>query len=191
MYWLQKFAVAVVLAGSTHAVAQAVSIDPERSRMTVYVAKAGLFSAFGHNHEIRAPIAQGSVDETSRSVEFVAEASRLTVLDPDLEPAKRAEVQQTMLGPKVLDVAQFPQIRFRSRTVEPVAENRWRVNGELTLHGQTRPFTLEVQSDKGRYYGSVRLRQRDFGITPVSVGGGTVKVKDEVRIEFEVMTAPR
>jgi hypothetical protein len=31
------------------------------------------------------------------------------------------------------------------------------------------------------------LKQRDFGITPVSIGGGTIKVKDEVRIEFDVV----
>jgi hypothetical protein len=31
------------------------------------------------------------------------------------------------------------------------------------------------------------LRQKDFGITPVSVAGGSVKVKDEVRIEFEIV----
>jgi hypothetical protein len=31
------------------------------------------------------------------------------------------------------------------------------------------------------------LKQRDFGIEPVSVGGGTVKVKDELRVEFEIV----
>jgi hypothetical protein len=32
------------------------------------------------------------------------------------------------------------------------------------------------------------LKQRDFGITPVSVAGGTVKVKDQVKIEFDIAT---
>jgi hypothetical protein len=31
------------------------------------------------------------------------------------------------------------------------------------------------------------LRQSEFGITPVTVAGGTIKVKDEVRVEFEVV----
>ena len=31
--------------------------------------------------------------------------------------------------------------------------------------------------------------QREFGITPVSVAGGTVKVKDELKIDFDVRTS--
>jgi len=36
----------------------------------------------------------------------------------------------------------------------------------------------------------VRLKQRDFGIAPISIAGGTVKVKDEVLIEFEIAAPP-
>ena len=43
-----------------------------------------------------------------------------------------------------------------------------------------------VKKQGGRYVGSATLKQRDFGMTPVSVAGGTVKVKDEVKIEFEI-----
>jgi hypothetical protein len=43
-----------------------------------------------------------------------------------------------------------------------------------------------VRKEGGRYVGSAKLKQRDFGMTPVSVAGGTVKVKDEVKIEFEI-----
>jgi hypothetical protein len=40
---------------------------------------------------------------------------------------------------------------------------------------------------KGEHYrGSATLRQTDFGIKPLTVAGGTVKVKDEVKIEFEI-----
>ena len=39
----------------------------------------------------------------------------------------------------------------------------------------------------GRYRGTVTLKQRDFGIMPISIAGGTVKVKDEIKIEFDVV----
>jgi hypothetical protein len=32
------------------------------------------------------------------------------------------------------------------------------------------------------------LKQTDFGITPISIGGGTVKVKNELRIDFDIVT---
>jgi polyisoprenoid-binding protein YceI len=145
-----------------------------------------LFSVFGHNHEIEAPIEQGSVTLKPAGVEFLVAACKLRVLDPDVSPKERAEVQKTMEGPEVLDCARFPEIRFASASVEPAGADQWTVRGNLSLHGQTRPVRVEVKKEGGRYLGSASLKQRDFGITPVSVAGGTVKVKDEVRIEFEI-----
>ena len=89
-------------------------IDTQKSTMTVRVFKSGLFSAFGHDHEISAPIRQGTVNETDRSVELVVDARKMRVMDKDVSEKDRAEIQETMLGPKVLDTAQFPEIRFHS-----------------------------------------------------------------------------
>jgi hypothetical protein len=51
----------------------------------------------------------------------------------------------------------------------------------LPFTGRSRQFRL-TQID-GTHS---TLKQTDFGITPVTVAGGTVKVKDEVKIEFEI-----
>jgi hypothetical protein len=45
---------------------------------------------------------------------------------------------------------------------------------------------VEVNGANGHYRGSSRFRQTEFGMTPITIGGGAVKVKDEVRIEFDV-----
>ena len=180
-------ALLMVLAGSYYALAQGSSIDAANSKLIVHVSKGGLFSAFGDNHEVAAPISTGFVDEAARKVKFVIEAARLKVLDPQLAPDKREQIQQRMLGPDVLDVAHFAQIRFESTTVTG-ANDRWNVEGQLSLHGATRPIVLNVRQENGRYIGACTIKQRDFGITPVSVGGGTVKVKDELKIDFDVVT---
>src|ERR687888_616416 len=78
-------------------------IDTQQSVMTVHVYKSGVFSAFGHNHEIAAPIAEGSFDEEKPAVELRVDARQLRVLDKDVSAKDRAEIQETMLGPKVLD----------------------------------------------------------------------------------------
>jgi len=98
----------------------------------------------------------------------------------------RAEIQSTMLGPKVLDSAEFHEIRFRSTEVSRAGENRWVVRGNLTLHGQALPVKVDVERVDGRYRGSTRLRQKEFAITPVTAAGGSIKVKDEIRVEFEI-----
>jgi polyisoprenoid-binding protein YceI len=163
------------------------TIDTEKSALTVRVYKAGLLSAFGHEHEIRAPIREGNFNEGKNTVEFVVDARTLRVLDSDVSDKDRAEIQSTMLGPKVLDSAEFPEIRFRSTEISRAGENKWSVLGDLTLHGQTRPVKVDVERLDARYRGVARLRQKDFGITPVTVAGGSIKVKDEVRIEFEIV----
>jgi polyisoprenoid-binding protein YceI len=180
-------ALVLVLCG-IHAAAQSERIDPQRSTMTVKVGKSGLFSAFGHNHEIRAPITSGSVVTSgSPAVELTVDARRMEVLDPDVEAKERAEVQKTMLSDAVLAVERFPEIRFVSRRVESTGANRYRVSGELTLHGLTRPIMVTVEQREGRYLGSAKLKQTQFGMKPVTVGGGTVKVKDEVEVVFEIV----
>jgi len=119
-------------------------------------------------------------------VDFVVDARALRVLDSDVSDKDRAEIQSTMLGSKVLDSSRFHEIRFHSTEVRRTSENRWTVQGDLTLHGQTHPVKVDVERQDGRYRGSGRLRQSEFGITPVTVAGGTIKVKDEVRVEFEI-----
>jgi hypothetical protein len=183
-------AAVLALALAAGAVPQSLApIDAERSTLTVHVFKAGLFSAFAHDHQIRAPIASGWVDESgSGAVELRVDARRMQVLDPDLPAEKRAEVQETMHSAKVLDSARFPDIVFVSRVVEPAGEHAYRVLGDLTLHGVTRPVTVHVVRQDGRYTGSATLKQTDFGIKPVSLAGGTIKVKNIVRIEFDIAT---
>ncbi len=157
--------------------------------MTIHVYKSGVFSAFGHNHEISAPIARGTVDTAARQVELYTNAGALQVRDPDASDKDRTDIQSTMLGPEVLDAQRYPEIVFRSTSVQPAGAGSWRVEGTLTLRGQTRPITAEVREAGGRYVGAARLKQTDFGITPVKVAGGTVRVKDEIRIDFDIQLA--
>jgi polyisoprenoid-binding protein YceI len=165
---------------------QPMQIDTEKSVMRVRVFKSGLFSAFGHEHEISAPIESGSFSEDPPVVELKVSATKMKVEDRDVSDKDRAEIQQTMLGLKVLDGEQFPEIRFHSNQVKKLAENKWQAQGELTVRGQTRPVTVSVSKENGAYRGSTELKQKDFGITPVTAGGGTVKTKNELRIEYEI-----
>jgi polyisoprenoid-binding protein YceI len=166
-------------------------IDREKSTVTVRVSKAGVFRAFGDNHEVRAPIKSGSVDEGAQaSVRVVISAPQMRVVDPGLSPHDREEVQTRMLGPDVLDVAQFPEIRFESTNVHGSQSDRLSIDGHLTLHGQTQPVVVSVVREHDHYRGSTTVKQTAFGIKPVAVAGGTVKVKDEVTIEFDIVILP-
>ncbi len=174
--------------GAAAAVAAPRPIDTAKSKMTVYVGKAGAFSAFGHEHEVAAPIASGEVDTDARRVEFTVRGASMKVMDPKVSEKDREEIQKNMVGPEVLDVEKYPEIRFRSTGAQQNGDS-WAVKGELTLHGQTQPVTVTVKEQAGHYAGSARVKQTDFGIKPIKVAGGTVKVKDELRIDFDIQLA--
>src|SRR5689334_91338 len=122
--------IAVVLTSACILSAQSRPVDVQKSGMTVRVYKAGLFSAFGHDHEIAAPIASGAVDISSRRVELRLRSATLRVRDPGASDKEREEIQKTMLGSDVLDVDRYPQITFQSRNAEPNGAGSWTVTGE-------------------------------------------------------------
>jgi polyisoprenoid-binding protein YceI len=166
-------------------------IDTNKSTIAIHVGKSGVFAGFAHDHDIAAPMTSGSVNTSAPfSVELRVDARKLQVRDADVSEKDRNEIQTTMLGPEVLDSEQHQEIVFTSRTVEPMGEGHWTVRGELTLHGQTKPVTADVSEKAGHYTGRATVKQTDFGIKPVKVAGGTVKVKDEVRVEFDIQLSP-
>lgn len=180
--------------------AQDREVDTAHSTIKLRVLKSGVFSAFGHNHEIEAHIAGGRVQlGDNPSVTITVRARDLKVVDADASPKDRQDIQQTMEGPKVLDVERFPEISFQSSEVRPQhgkeksekksekSSERWDVRGNLTLHGKSSPITFVVESKNDHYVGTCEVRQRDFGMTPVTVAGGSVKVKDEVKVEFDIV----
>ena len=189
--FLLRWALVAALVGisaAARAEAETRPIDTEHSTLTVFVYKSGLFSAFADNHVISAPIASGSIAEDAPlAIELVVRSANLRVLDPNLSPERRAEVQARMLGAEVLDVTRFSDITFASTAIDPAGADRWKVAGRLTIHGQTRLITFSVVQLNGKYRGEVLIKQRDFGIEPIKVAGGTVKVKDELKIQFEIV----
>jgi hypothetical protein len=89
---------------------------------------------------------------------------------------------------RVLESFRFPEITFTSDSVEPTSKDSWTVSGNLMLHGNVKPIKVAVQRIGGKYVGTATIKQTDCGIQPISAVGGTVKVKNELKIEFAVST---
>ena len=165
--------------------AQQRNIDTQKSTLTIRVGKTGAFSAVGHEHEIHAPIHSGTADTGAHpAVEIHVNARELRVMDKGASEKERAEVQKTMLEPEVLDSDSHQEIVFKSTAAELTGKGRWTLRGNLTLRGQTRPVTVQVTLQDGRYTGETTVKQTEFGITPPGKAG--VRAKDEVKIEFDI-----
>jgi polyisoprenoid-binding protein YceI len=164
-------------------------LDAAKSVLRIHVGKAGLFSAAGHEHWVTARIDHGELATgDAPHVAFSVDARKMTVEpDPKLRASDQAEVQRTMQT-KVLESEKYPEISFRSTNIENTGPNTWFVTGDLNLHNAQKPVRVEVRYENGAYIGHARIKQTDFGIQPVKVGGGLVKVKDELEIEFTIIT---
>jgi len=197
---LVLLAAASAAASPASAAEQGYTVMGEGSAVRIHVGKTGMFGFAGHTHEVIARV-EGTVvadpaDLARSSVTLAFDAKAVQVIPSPDEPAKDVpKVQAVMAGPDVLDVSRFPSITFRSRSVtgKEVSPGRYsiQVTGDLSLHGVSRSLTLplevEVAADKLTATGKTVLRHSDFGMKPVSAGGGTVKVKNEIEIDFRIV----
>jgi len=178
------------------------AIDTQQSKMEIHVGKEGAFKAFGHDHLIAAKQVSGEVQFDPHSIDKSSVRLRvstksITVIDPGESEKDRKEVQATMESEKVLDVAKFPEIAFTSTSISAAKKTSdgWELtlSGNLNLHGVEKPVTfplhVRAQNNELRAQGEVAILQTDYGITPVKVGGGTVKVKDKLKITFSIVAS--
>lgn len=176
------------------------TIVASESSFWVFVAKAGLFSAFAHDHEIGVKSFTGKIvlpesGAGGGSLELEVNAASLAVLDKQPSEADKQKIFDSM-HKEVLESAKFPKIAFKSVSVSDLKQTgtdayNLTLNGDLTLKGVTRriavPVLLTVNAQQLRAVGKYTLKQTDFGIKPYSAAGGAVKVKNEVVINFNIV----
>ena len=86
--WRNAFVAATSLMCVLGVSAQQHNIDTQKSTLTIHVGKTGVFSALGHEHEVRAPIHNGTADTGAHpAVEVHVDARELRVIGKD-EPEK-------------------------------------------------------------------------------------------------------
>lgn len=171
-------------------------IDPPASRFTVRAFAGGPLSAVGHNptfavRDFRGEVVYDPDEPGASSVRLIVGAGSLTA-NGSLSEKDRREVEGTTRE-QVLESGRFGEIVFHcpASGVTAVGPTQLTLNGELSLHGITRPETVSVRlypaGETLRAQGDATLRQSDYGIRLVSVAGGMLKVKDEVKLAFDIM----
>jgi polyisoprenoid-binding protein YceI len=180
------------------------TIDAANSQVLIQVGKTGMLSVAGHAHEVATTGVRGRVtfdptdlQHASVALEFPAAALRVT--GKGEPPADVPEVQKVMQSERVLDAARYPVITFSSRRVvvtsQTAATAEVLIEGNLTLRKTTKAMAIRASlalEAGGRVTarGSFVLKQTDFGIVPVTAAAGTIRVKDELEVQFVLRTMP-
>jgi len=173
-------------------------IDARRSRFTVQAFATGVLSAMGHSPTIGIRTFSGEVEfdpegPAAGSLRLTIQAESLELQD-DISDLDRREMERLMKD-QVLEVARYPGIGYESSAIEVKRLNESlytaTIDGELSFHGVTRRQTLAARivdsGDMLRASGDFILKQSDFQIKPVSVAGGALRLKDEIKFAFEMI----
>jgi len=188
-----------VAAGAVAAADAPYTVVESKSSVRVHVGKSGLLSFAGHLHEVVAPLSGTVIADATNlsasSVNLTFASARLTVLAEGAPAGEAPKVEEVMRSAAVLDVIRFPEIRFHStavsgRLVSP-GNYELRITGALSLHGVEKeiiaPVKVVVEGRTLTATGQLTLRHDQFGMKPVTAGGGAVKVANEIRIDFKIV----
>jgi polyisoprenoid-binding protein YceI len=174
------------------------SMDARASRFTVQAVATGVLAAMGHNPLIGIRNFKGDVNFSPETLEgnsfhISIESSSLNVQN-DISDKDRREIERLM-NEQVLETAKYPEIVFDvpSFSATKMGDNLYSADlrGSLTLHGVTNSqhvvARVAVFGDLLRASGDFTLSQTDYQIKLVSVAGGALKLKDDLKFSFEIV----
>jgi polyisoprenoid-binding protein YceI len=156
-------------------------------------------AAFSVRHMMVSTV-RGTLGPVKGTIEF--DGSSLSTLKADISidvSAINTGVQardNDLRSPNFFDVAKYPAATFKSTRVEPAGAGRFKLIGDLTMHGVTKEVTLDVEgpspvvrTQNGQKLGAsatTTLNRRDFNLQyNAAIEAGPV-VSDEVKVTIDI-----
>jgi polyisoprenoid-binding protein YceI len=177
-------------------------LDPRNSRFSVQAFSTGMLSFLGHDPVFDVRDFQGRVlfpdDMIARmQLELIVHARSLAA-SRNVNGPERSDMEKRMWS-EVLETETYPDITFLARTAiaERVESGRYHVGleGQLTLRGRTCSRRIEAElamfSNGVGLRGRTTVRMSEHGIPPVAVLGGSIRLKDEVILSFDLFGIPQ
>ena len=170
-------------------------IDAKASRFTVQAFASGLASVVAHCPTFSVRDFTGDVRlmlpaMDKASCRLVVRAASLEIMD-EVSQRDRQQIENTMFH-EVLHISKHPEVVFESSQIAlhqvSAGMHRATVSGTLDLHGVRAAHKMTCQAVIGdnsiRIYGDCTLLQSDFNVAIASVAGGTMKLRNELRMAF-------
>ena len=158
----------------------------------VYAFKEGLLSAAGHDVKLRVTrfeltvspdgTVTGSFDPDS--IEVVC-AMREGRENPGALSDRDHRTIEGYVRDDILQTERYDEITWSSTGLRRDGDG-WHVEGQLTLHGRTKPVRARIEPRGDRLVTVVKIRQPDFGIKPFRALLGALKIKPVIEVELAV-----
>ena len=169
-------------------------VGPDQGKLILNTTRQGLAAQVGHDLTIEVTRWSGEIvlaeDPAQSTVRITAETGSLRVLDGGggIKPLSEGDKREILGNArKILGSDRRPEARFTSDKITTDARGGGTIDGTLSLAGTDRPLRLEVTAlGDGRYRGTGRIIQSDYGIKPYSAFFGALKIADPVGVTAEV-----
>ncbi len=162
------------------------AIDPAHSNVEFAVRYMGLSAVRGRFKRVTGTF-ETAVDGGLKMIEATIDTTSVDSGEPHRDVH--------LLSPDFLDAARYPTMRFVSRQIEGAGPRRYRVLGDLTIRGETRPVEFLVETmppvperlgwRAGASAGGT-LSRREWGVAWNQVLLFGVLVADEVRSILDI-----
>lgn len=173
-------------------------LDPARSKFVVRAFAGGVLWFKGHDHFVaardfdgEARLTPGSVNPASLTLNVRAASLAET---RDVFNDQQKKIIDGELRDIVLEPDKYPEITFKSTEVTAEARGglfKVKLGGDLTLRGVTRrvtiPAEVTLEGDSLRARGEFEIKRGDFKVPATSAFHGTVRVRDRLKIMFDIV----
>lgn len=174
----------VLFASSVFGQAQTWKLDPPHSAAQFSVRHMGISTVRGTFKKVEGTVQYDSADPTKTAIDVTIDAASLDTRNDMRDNDLRSD--------HFFDVAKYPTLTFKSKRVEPGSSGKYKVTGDLTIHGVTKEVVLDVEGPTGpikdprgnSHMGAsatTSVKRSDFGMT-----WGTGMVGDEAQITLDV-----
>jgi polyisoprenoid-binding protein YceI len=130
-----------------------------------------------------------ALDPSRSSLDVTIQATSIDTRNADRDAHLRSN--------DFFDMDNYPEIRFVSTAVDALDEDSYRVTGDLTIKGMTRPVTIDFEltgavvdpwgNQRVGLEGHVTVNRRDWGVNwNAALEAGGVLVSENVVLEFEI-----
>ncbi len=174
------------------------SLNGNSGKVSAYTFKSGLLSKLAHDLLIDVTDFTVNIDVpedgfTSGSLGLEIQANSLKVVcamkngerQPDTLKEKDIADIEADMAKKVLHPDKYPTANFSSKSIQE-KEGGYHISGELSLHGVTKTVDFDIDTSGGGLKGRFTIIQTDYKIKPFKAMMGTLKIKDEMDIGFDL-----
>ena len=175
------------------------NLDASQSKFMAHANRSGLLWFKGHSHHLAASDFSGQVELTPEtltpaSLRLVVKAASLHETGADFTEQQKQIINKE-LKEIVLHPDQYPDITYQSTnvTAKALGADRYevKINGNLTLHGVTRPVTIPavvtLRGSTLRASGKFSIDRDDYKVKATSAFHGMVRVDDDIKFEFDIL----